>query len=146
MSLTLTRKFMSLKQSFLARSLSIFIIPAGWWSAGFNYLTKNHLKDSLSLVLWILIKPFLGWSNSFSNLIELLPAKGLYFEIRIVWWITESIIQPEPFPKNFSMCFIIVDRLEHLIYMIYIDNYLCFSAWIKILILAFIFTFYLSKH
>ena len=43
----------------------------------------------------------------FDNLIMLLPAKGLYFEILIVRSMTESIIQPEPFPKDFGMFVII---------------------------------------
>ena len=36
-----------------------------------------------------------------------ISAKGLYFEIVIVWSVTESIIHPEPFPKDFCM-FVIV--------------------------------------
>ena len=33
----------------------------------------------------------------------MLLAKGLYLEILIVWSLTDSIIQPEPFPKDFCM-------------------------------------------
>ena len=39
----------------------------------------------------------------------MLPAKGLYFEILILWSLTESVIQPEPFPKNFCIVDIIVE-------------------------------------
>ena len=45
---TLTENFMALKSSFLAKPLSAFVILAGWWSPGFRYLTKHHLKQSLS--------------------------------------------------------------------------------------------------
>ena len=38
---------MSLKSSFLARSLSCFLIIAALWSAGFKYLAK-HQGSSLS--------------------------------------------------------------------------------------------------
>ena len=55
---------MSLKSSFLAKSLSAFVILAGWWFAGFKYLTVLHLKHSLSSIFLILINPFLRWSNS----------------------------------------------------------------------------------
>ena len=48
---------------------SAFVTFAGWWSAGFMYMTKLHLKRSLSSIFWILINDFLAWSNSFSNLI-----------------------------------------------------------------------------
>ena len=30
---------------------------------------------------------------------KLLPAKGLYYKTLAIWSITESIIQPEPFPR-----------------------------------------------
>ena len=69
MSLIFTGHFVSLKLGSFAKSLSALIILAGWWSSGCNYLTKQHLKHSLSSISWVLIKPFLGWSNSFSNLI-----------------------------------------------------------------------------
>ena len=84
-SLTLIGNFMSLMSSFLAKSLSAFVIFPGLRATGCRYLTKHHLKHSLSSILGILIKPFLGWSNSFGNLIQLLPSKGLYFEILILW-------------------------------------------------------------
>ena len=96
MSLVFTVYFLSLKSSLLAKYLSAFVIPAGLRSAGFEYLTKHHLKHSLSSSFWILINPFAGWSNSFGNLIELLPAKGLY-----VWSMTESKFQSELFQKVF---------------------------------------------
>ena len=35
-------------------------------------------------------------------------AKGLYFERLILCSMTESIIQPEPFPKDFCICDVIV--------------------------------------
>ena len=56
----------------------------------------------------MLIDVFLGWSNSFGNLITLLSGKVLYFKILILRSMTESIIQPEPFPKYFCMFYIIV--------------------------------------
>ena len=37
---------MSLKSSFLPKSLADLLI--GWWSVGFEYLTKHHFKHSLS--------------------------------------------------------------------------------------------------
>ena len=49
-SLTLTGNFMSLKSRLLAKALSAFVILAGLQSAGFKYLTKHHLKDSLSSI------------------------------------------------------------------------------------------------
>ena len=64
MSLVFTGNFMFLKSSLFAKSLSAFVILAG-----FKYLTKHHLNHSLSSVFLILINPFLGWSNSFGNLI-----------------------------------------------------------------------------
>ena len=39
---------------------------------------------------------------------RLLPAKVLYFEILILWLMTESIIQHEPFPKYFLIFDIIL--------------------------------------
>ena len=48
MSLVFTGNFMSLKSIFLVKSLSTFVIPAGLQSAGFKYLTKHYLKQSLS--------------------------------------------------------------------------------------------------
>ena len=109
MFLILIWNFMSLKSSFLAKSLLAFASLAWWWFAGFKHLTIIHLKHSLSSIFWILINPFLGWFNSLDNFIELLPAKGLYFEILIVWLMTEKIIQPKTFPKDFCMFVIIVD-------------------------------------
>ena len=50
------------------------------------------------------------------DFIGLLPAKVLYFGILIVWSMTKSIIQSEPFPNEFIMLFIIVvyiDRTNH---------------------------------
>ena len=38
----------------------------------------------------------------------MLLAKGLYLEILIVWSMTDSVIQPEPFPKDFCMFVTIV--------------------------------------
>ena len=64
-SLTFTGNFMSLKSRFLGKSLSAFVIIAEWWSEGCKYLTKHHLKHSLLSKFWI----YLGWSNSFGNLI-----------------------------------------------------------------------------
>ena len=53
-SLILTENELSLKLSFLANSLSAFVILAGEWSTGSKYLTKHHLKYSLSVIFWIL--------------------------------------------------------------------------------------------
>ena len=58
-SLILTGDFMYLKSRFLRKSLSPFPVLAGSWSAGYKYLTKHHLKHSLSLIFWISMKPFL---------------------------------------------------------------------------------------
>ena len=58
-SLILTGDSMYLKSRFLRKSLSPFPILARLWSAGYKYLTKHHLKHSLSLIYWISIKPFL---------------------------------------------------------------------------------------
>ena len=69
MSLDFTGNFMSLKSSLFAKSLSAFVLLHGWWYAEFNYLTKHHSKHSLSSAFWMLNKPFLGWFNSFGNLI-----------------------------------------------------------------------------
>ena len=66
-SLILTGKFMPSKSSFLAKSLSIFLILAEWWSAGYKCLTKHHSKRLLSSLFWILIEPFLEWFISFGN-------------------------------------------------------------------------------
>ena len=70
MSLILTGNLMSLKSSLFAKSLSAFVVLIWLWSAGFKYQTKHHLKQSLSSIFWILLNPFLGWSNSFGNLIN----------------------------------------------------------------------------
>ena len=67
-SLTLTGNFMSLEWSFLEKILSTFVTAFGLWSAESDYLAKQHLKHLLSSIFWILIKPFLGWFNSFGNL------------------------------------------------------------------------------
>ena len=67
MSLFFTGIFMSLKSGFFTKSLSDFVILAEWWSAGCNYATKHHLKHSLSTTFWILIRPFVRWSNFFGN-------------------------------------------------------------------------------
>ena len=69
LSLSLTGNFMCLKSSFFAKSLSAFVIILWLWSVGFKYMTKPHLKHSLSSIFWILINRFLGGFNSFSNLI-----------------------------------------------------------------------------
>ena len=129
----------------LAKYLSAYIILAGGWSAGFKYLTKHHLKHSLSSIFSVLINPFRGWSNSFGNLVQLHPGKRLYFEILIVWLMTESIIQPEPFHKHLCIFDIIcsIEWLKHIINVIFIDNYFCFSVWIKSATVCFTFTF---KH
>ena len=76
---------MPLESSSLANFLSAFVILIGIQSAVFKYLTKIHLKHSLSSTfLKILINPYLEWCNSFGNFIKLLPVKGLYFEILIL--------------------------------------------------------------
>ena len=73
MPLTFTGNLMSLKSSFLPKSLSAFT-----WFTGFKYLTILYLKHSLSSIFWILNNPFLGWFNSFSNL--MLLAKDYIFK------------------------------------------------------------------
>ena len=47
MSLIVAEKFMSLKSSYFAKSVSIFLVLAGWWFAGCKYLTKHQLKHLL---------------------------------------------------------------------------------------------------
>ena len=39
----------------------------------------------------------------------MVPAKELYFEILILWSMTETIIKPEPFPEDFCMFVIILE-------------------------------------
>ena len=100
MSLILTGNSISLKSSYLSKSLSAFVILAAWWFAGCKYLPKHHLKHLLPSIFWILIKPFFGWFNSFGILVQLLPAKGLHFEILILWCINNStwtLVIPEIF-------------------------------------------------
>ena len=46
--------------------------------------------------------------DSLGNFIQLLPADELYSEILIVLSMTESIVQPGPFPKDVCMLDIIV--------------------------------------
>ena len=83
-NLILTCHFMSSKYNSPANISSVFQILNGSWSAGCKYLTIHHLKHSLRFIFCILIKAFFVWFNSPSNLIKLLPAKGLYFEILIL--------------------------------------------------------------
>ena len=54
------------------------------------------------------MNPVLGWFYSLGNFIQLLPAKVLYFEILTGWSMTESIAQPEAFPKDICIFVIIV--------------------------------------
>ena len=85
MFLIFTGKRMSFKSVFLANSLSVSVILAGLRSGRFKYLTVLLLKHSLSSIFWILINHFLGWSNSFDDFKQLLPAKWLYLEILIIY-------------------------------------------------------------
>ena len=70
-SLILTGNVMTLKSGSFSKSLLAFVILAWWWSAGYKYLTKHHLKhlssSSSSSIFSILIKPFLGSSKSIGN-------------------------------------------------------------------------------
>ena len=102
---------MLLKPRFQVISLSAFVILLELEFARFKYMTILILKHSLSSIFWILIKPSLAWFDFLGNFILLLPAKGLYFEILIViaWSMTESIIYPERFPKDFYMFDIILE-------------------------------------
>ena len=63
----LTGNFMSLKSSFLAKFLLAFVLLLSLWSAGCKYLTKHHLKHSLSSTFWILVSSIFWWTNSLSN-------------------------------------------------------------------------------
>ena len=65
-SLTLTGNSMSLKSGFFAKFSSASVILLLYFP-GFKFLTKHHLKHSLSLMFWILINPFLGWINYFAE-------------------------------------------------------------------------------
>ena len=66
-SLILTENFMYSKSNSSSNSLSIFLILAGWQSAGCKYLTKHHLKHWSLSKFWVITKPFFGWSNLFGN-------------------------------------------------------------------------------
>lgn len=90
-SLILIRKIISLKSNSLGTSLSIFLILAGFLSTRCKYLIKHYFKNFLLPVIWILIKPFLDWSNAFDNLISFLPLRGLYFKMLIACSVTESV-------------------------------------------------------
>ena len=90
-------KFSSSKSSSLAKSLSTFLILLLLQCTLCKYLTRHHLKHLLHLlpsVFLILINAFWGWSNCFGNLIQLLPTKGLYFEILMLRSMTKSTVQP----------------------------------------------------
>ena len=65
-SLILTGNFMSLKSSFLAESLPVFLIYSVFLCTWCIYWTKYYLKHSLLSSFWMLIKPFSEW---FGNLI-----------------------------------------------------------------------------
>ena len=56
MSLFITGNVMSLKSSLFAKYLPAYVILAGLRSARCKYLTKLHIKHSLSSIFWILIK------------------------------------------------------------------------------------------
>ena len=103
MSLAINGNFMSSTSNLFAKSLSALVIIAGLQSTGCKYLAKLYLKYPLLSIFLMIIKPFLEWSNSFANLIQLLPAKRSYFEILILLSMTESIIQPEPCSRDFCM-------------------------------------------
>ena len=143
MALVFTEHFLSLKSSLFAKSLPSILIFSGSQYSRFKYLTKHRLNHSLSLVFWLFVKSFLRKSKSFGNLIWFLPAKGLYFEVLIVWSMTQSIIQPDPFSIVFCIfvynCSIV--WLKRIINVTCIDNYFCFWTWIKTIILCFILTF-----
>lgn len=63
-SLILTGILMDSKPNSSSNKLPLFLILAGWWSAGSKYLTKHHVKHSLLSKFSILIKHFFGNSNS----------------------------------------------------------------------------------
>lgn len=60
----------------------------------------------------ILINAFWGWSNYFGNLIQLLPTKGLYFEILMLRSMTRSLVQSEPFPSDSWIFGIIMLKID----------------------------------
>ena len=70
----------------------------------------------------------------------MLPGKGMYFEILILWSMTESIIDRTTESYLCYNCNIY--WFKHILNVAFIDNYLCFWAWMKIAILCFIFTLY----
>ena len=96
------------KTNFLSSFLSISQIYPGVGSAGFKYLIKIHLNNSLLPIFLILINHFLAWCNPFINFTLMHPGNRLYFEVLIVWSMNQSIIQPEPCPKEFCMFVVIV--------------------------------------
>ena len=98
-SLIAAEDFISLRSGFLSNYPSSFVILDGFWSTKFKCLTKHHFKHSFSSMIWILIKNFLGSSNYFCNLIQVLPRTSFYFEMLIVWSKTEPLTKPGFFPK-----------------------------------------------
>ena len=59
---------------------------------------------------------------------NLLPSKGLYFEILLLWSMTESIIQPDSFPRGspslspfYSTSIPFVCWIQHMVSTILID-------------------------
>ena len=97
-SLILTGSFISVESDSFAKCFSTFLILDEWGSAGCSYLNQTQYKVSLLSIFWIYFE-----TNLFLNGLPLLIIwyKCLYFEILIVWLTAESIIQPEPFPRDF---------------------------------------------
>ena len=77
-SLTLTANFIPLKSNLSWYNLPTFLIHLGCKS-----IAKHLLKHSLSLIFGILIRHFLGWSNSFGKLIyiSLVFISQSYFKV-----------------------------------------------------------------
>ena len=59
-SLILVGNILPITGVFLAKLCQLFISPAELWSVWCEYLIKHHLKHSLSLMFWILVKSFFG--------------------------------------------------------------------------------------
>ena len=116
---------LSVKPRFLAKSLSVlwFFLDHGLLDLSSDYgpfktlnpqyhesssssLLSSSSSSSSSSIFWILINLILGWSLVI--LYKCFQLKDYTFQILIVLWMTESIIYPQRFPKDFCIFGIIV--------------------------------------
>ena len=125
-------QFYVFKINYFCKIFIRFLISPGLRSSGSTCLIKHHLNHLLSSVFWILIKRFLGWSNSFGNLMQLLPAKGLYFcnnNIMIYGWINNPAWT---LPWRFLYVWYnsILDWFKYMINVAFLNS--CFCFWVQI--------------